>query len=114
MTAVVALNKLGMWRTLFAGWQLGTRLTTDPECQAVRDHREVTLMLRAEVNALVTVLVEKGIVSVDAWDAALEAEAHLLDKQLEQRFPGVTTSQTGLHINYPKVQARGWMKEWRW
>lgn len=47
-----ALNRLAKWRTVFAGWQLGTRARGDPESDAVRDHREATIMLRAEVNAL--------------------------------------------------------------
>lgn len=49
---LAALNKLAKWRSVFAGWQLGTRLKEDPECQAVKDHREVTILLRAEVSAL--------------------------------------------------------------
>jgi hypothetical protein len=35
---VKALQKLAKWRLIFAGWQLGTRLKGDPECDAVRDH----------------------------------------------------------------------------
>ena len=33
-----ALNVLAKWRTLLAGWQLGTRPKGDPECDAVSDH----------------------------------------------------------------------------
>jgi hypothetical protein len=42
---VSALERLAKWRTLFAGWQLGTRPKGEPESDAVRDHREATLML---------------------------------------------------------------------
>ena len=38
-----ACNRLTKWRSVFAGWQLGTRAKGDPECDAVRDHREVTI-----------------------------------------------------------------------
>mgnify|MGYP001587156880 CR=1 FL=1 len=41
------INRLTKWRTLFTGWQLGTRAKGDPEGDAVRDHREVTILLRA-------------------------------------------------------------------
>lgn len=34
------LNVVCKWRSLFAGWQLGTRPKGDPESDAVRDHRE--------------------------------------------------------------------------
>ena len=56
-----AMNRLAKWRSVFAGWQLGTRQIGDPESDAVRDHREVTLLLRAEQSALVLLLIEKGI-----------------------------------------------------
>src|SRR5438067_1656730 len=39
-----ALNRLTKWRSVFCGWQLGTRSSTDPEAQAVRDHREATML----------------------------------------------------------------------
>lgn len=54
------LQKLCKWRSVFAGWQLGTRPDTDAECQAVRDHREVTMLMRAELSALTALLIEKG------------------------------------------------------
>jgi len=56
-----ALNKFAKWRTWFASWQLGTRSDHDGECSAVKDHREVTMLLRAEVNALTKVLIDKGV-----------------------------------------------------
>lgn len=55
-----AMNKLAKWRSIFAGWQLGTRAKGDPESDAVRDHREATILLRAEVNALTACLIEGG------------------------------------------------------
>jgi len=42
-----ALNVLAKWRAHFSGWQLGTRPKGDPEGDAVRDHREATILLRA-------------------------------------------------------------------
>lgn len=50
------LNKLCKWRTILAGWQLGTRPKEDPEAQAVRDQRELLLLLRCEVTALIDIL----------------------------------------------------------
>src|SRR5205809_59165 len=47
-----ALNRLTKWRSVFAGWQLGTRPLGDPECDAVRDHREVTILMRAELTTI--------------------------------------------------------------
>lgn len=105
-----ALNKLAKWRSVFAGWQLGTRPDTDPECRAVRDHREVTLLLRAEMSALVVLLAEKGVIRTLEWENALEAEARKLDADLERRFPGFRTTLAGLEIDVEKAQemCRGW------
>ena len=45
-TMMRMFNRLCKWRTVLTGWQLGTRAKGDPEGDAVRDHREVTLLLR--------------------------------------------------------------------
>lgn len=111
MSVYDALNKLTKWRSVFAGWQLGTRLMDDPESQAVRDHREVTLLLRAEVSALVFLLIEKGVFSGDEWERRLETEALELDKLLEKRFPGISTGPDGVHFDLPKAAET--MKGWK-
>jgi hypothetical protein len=105
-----ALNILAKWRTLLAGWQLGTRTSTDPVAAAVRDHREVTLILRAEMNAMVGLLVRKGLVPEGEWLAALEAEAIQLNEDMARRFPGITANETGLNMKFP--EARETMKGW--
>ena len=63
MTAIQALNRVAKWRTLFAGWQLGTRPKGDPESDAVRDHREITILLRVEQSAIIGLLIRKGIIN---------------------------------------------------
>ena len=110
-TTMKALNRLAKWRVLLTGWQLGTREKGDPEGDAVRDHREVTLLLRAEVNALVYLLVEKDLVSEAEWNEALAREAELLQRSLEGRFPGVKATDDGLTID-PR-RAASWMGKWK-
>ncbi len=107
MTRLGAVQRLAKWRTIFTGWQLGTRPKGDPEADAVRDHREVTIILRAEVTALTGLLIEKGVFSADEYAAALDAEAILLSQDYEKRFPGVTAADDGLHID---TRALPWMK----
>lgn len=108
-----ALNKLAKWRSLLAGWQLGTREKGDPEGDAVRDHREVSLILRAEMTALTTLLIEKRVITPEEWFAALQREATLLDADFERRFPGVVTANDGLHIDRHRLVNAGWMKNWK-
>jgi hypothetical protein len=104
-----ALNRLAKWRTILTGWQLGTRRKGDPECDAVRDHREVTLLLRAEVNALHALLIDKGIIAADEWDRQLAIEAKQLETMLETRFPGATAQDHGMELDIKLVQP--WMSK---
>lgn len=106
-----ALNRLAKWRTVFAGWQLGTRAKGDPESDAVRDHRELSIMLRAENNALLRVLVDKGLVSVDEYHLALTKEAEQLNVDYQRRFPGFQATDDGLVMNI--ALARDTMQGWR-
>lgn len=105
-----ALNVLAKWRVLFTGWQLGTRPKGDPEGDAVRDHREVTILLRVESSALVGLLLAKGVITEAEWLDALCREAGRLNKDFERRFPGVTASEEGLTID---KRALPWMKGWK-
>lgn len=107
------LNVLAKWRSLLAGWQLGTRPDTDAECRAVRDHREVTLLLRAEVSALVGLLVQKGVFTAEEWYDSLGTEAIQLNQDMESRFPGVKATPTGLTFDLRVVERAGWMKGWK-
>jgi hypothetical protein len=105
-----ALQRLTKWRVLFTGWQLGTRPKGDPEGDAVRDHREVTILLRAECSALVGLLIQKGVFTAQEWQTALDAEAEQLSKDYERRFPGIKATDIGLSMA-PAIAAdtmRGW------
>jgi len=104
-----ALNRLAKWRAVYAGWQLGTRPKGDGEAQAVRDHREVTLMLRAEVTTLTGLLVRKGVLTEEELQVALAEEADQLSKDLEGKFPGMQATDDGIVLD-PEI-ARTTMAE---
>jgi len=110
---MAALNRLAKWRTLFAGWQLGTRPKGDPECDAVRDHREVTILLRAEMSAMAGVLLRKGLITEAEWTAALEREANDLSRDYAARFPGVEATDLGLSMDTRRIGREGWMRGWK-
>lgn len=111
MSALEALNRVAKWRGLLAGWQLGTRPKGDPESDAVRDHREATILLRVESSAIIGLLVRKGVITQAEWEAELAMEADQLSDAYATRFPGVTAADYGLVIDPKRVQ--GWMKDWR-
>ena len=94
-------NKLAKWRRVFMMWQLGNRPKGDPEADAVVDHREVTILLRAEVSALANLLVQKGIFTAVEYTAQVEVEAEHLDKQYMAKFPGIRSTQEGIDMSLP-------------
>jgi hypothetical protein len=106
-TALLVLRK---WRTVFAGWQLGTRPVGDPECDAVRDHRELSMILRAEQSAIIRLLIEKNICTREEWAHTLCEEAILLDQQYETRFPGFKASEIGITID---PRGHELLRKWR-
>jgi hypothetical protein len=109
MAAIEALNKLAKWRSVFAGWQLGTRSEDDAECKAVRDHREVTIVLRAEVNAITGLLIEKGVFTVEEWDARLEDEANHLRPSTASASPASRPPSTAWRWTWRRCAMRGWL-----
>jgi hypothetical protein len=103
-------NRLCKWRSVLAGWQLGTRSSDDPESQAVRDHREATLLLRVEVNALTACLIEAGVFSGRRFTEQVIVECEYLDRQFAARFPGMRSTDDGVAYELPLAAEtmRGW------
>lgn len=108
-----ALNRLTKWRNVFVGWQLGTREKGDPEGDAVRDHRELSMILRVEVTALTRLMLDKGVFTEEEFDAALAQEADLLNADFARRFPGIEATDEGLAMDPIVMQRAGTMKGWR-
>lgn len=105
-----ALNRLAKWRAVFAGWQLGTRPEDDPECDAVRDHREATLLHRVELTALTRLLLEKGVFTHEEFLDVMREEADTQSAVLAHRFPGFKATDDGMYIDVAIVRntMRGW------
>jgi hypothetical protein len=98
-----ALQRVCKWRSVFAGWQLGTRPDTDAECAAIRDHREVTILLRVEVNALAKCLMDAGVISPEKWQRQLLEEAEALHEMYKEKFPGMEATDIGIHYDTQKA-----------
>ena len=108
--AIRALNRVAKWRTMYAGWQLGTRLKGDPECDAVRDAAEARILLRVEVSALARLLVDAGVFTEEQWNDQLAVEADALNAMLAKKWPGVTATDFGLTFTAEAAES---MKGWR-
>lgn len=105
------MERLGKWRTVFTGWQLGTRPRGDPESDAIRDHRELTMALRADVNALTGLLISKGIFTAQEYTDQLQVECQHLCREYERRFPGFKATDDGMYIDV--AIARDTMRGWK-
>lgn len=104
-----ALNRLTKWRSVFAGWQLGTRTQDDPECKAVKDHREVTILLRCELTAITKLLLDKGVFTQEEFQVAMLQEAEMLSKDYENRFPGMKATDIGIQYDHRAIETmKGW------
>jgi hypothetical protein len=98
-----ALEKLARWRKFFASWQLGTTLAGDGRYKAVAHHRELSILMRAELSALTGLLLRKGVFTEQEWQAALELEAKQLDHDYEEAYPGWRTTADGLSMKMPEA-----------
>jgi len=104
------LNRLAKWRVVLVSWQLGTRLADDPECQAVKDHREVTILLRAEVSTLIGLCVRHGLFTTEDYQRALMEEAEMLNKNYERLFPGMKATDIGMQYDRRAAET---MRNWK-
>jgi hypothetical protein len=97
------LEKLCKWRKFFASWQLGSTSAADGEYKAVAHHRELSILLRAELSALTGLLLRKGVFTQQEWQDALEAEAKRLDHDYEENYPGWRSTPDGLSMKMPEA-----------
>lgn len=104
------LNRLTKWRTVFASWQLGTRSDTDAECLAVKDHRELCILMRAETSALLGLLLKKGVFTTDEFSAQVAEEAEELNEMYARKFPGFIATDSGIDIDIEKAAET--MRDW--
>ena len=107
------LNRLCKWRTVFSGWQLGTRAKGDPESDAVSHHREATIMLRIEVSALIGLLIKNKLFSLDELHTQLIEEATALGEEYEKFFPGFSATETGMKMTMPQARETMNKRNWR-
>lgn len=107
-----ALNKLAKWRTVFASRIMGTQTTEHVPTKALKEIVEGQLIMRAELNALLRHLTVNKMITNEQWLEAVKDEAITLDKLMEIRFPGITTSDQGVHFDPVMIREMGTMNGW--
>lgn len=97
------LERLGKWRSFFAGWMFGTQDRSHGPSKAVKDLVERSLVLRVEVSALTKILIDAGVTNAEEVAAHVEQEARYLSEALSKRFPGVQATDEGLRLDVQKA-----------
>lgn len=92
-------NRLAKWRTVLTGWVLGTKGQHEPGVQGMRDVMEARLLQRVELNALIALLVEKGVFTITEFKAQVVLECDDYQHVMEARFPGHVAVETGIQVN---------------
>lgn len=54
-------------------------------------------------NALIVLLVEKGVFTAEDWGRVVELEANQLADDLAKRYPGIRCTDTGLTLDTEKA-----------
>lgn len=104
-------GRLHRWGFVLVSRILGTRTAEDQQCKGMRDIITQNLMLRAEVNALTALLVEKGLFTSEELQARLQGEAKWLCERYEAQFPGARAGDVGMDIYDVQLYAKttkGW------
>lgn len=96
------LNRMAKWRRIFMMWQCGNKPKGHLEADAVTHHRELSMMLRAEVSALSNLLIRKGVFTQDEWERQLGEEADYLALAYGELFPGTHASTDGITFSGPE------------
>jgi len=78
--------------------------------EAVRDHREATILLRVEVSALAALLIDNGVFTTDDWASQLLEECRLLEEGYQKSWPGAASSDDGMVYDH---RATEWMQGWK-
>ena len=111
MSEINWLERLGKWRMVLTGRWLGTRATDDPQAKAARDLFDQMNCLRADVNALSRLLIDKKVITAEEFTAQIQDEAKWLCEQYEKTFPGFRATDEGMVI-YDMKAGRETTKGW--
>lgn len=96
-------NKLAKWRNFFASWQLGTTSANDGRYRAIKNHYELSILMRADINAITGLLIKKGVFTQEEYTEAIIAESKRLDHDYEESYPGWSSDDDGMHMTLPSA-----------
>ena len=76
----------------------------------MRDAREMLILLRIEVSAVVQLLVRHHLVTIDELMNTVADEAELLDQAYAKQWPGCSSSDVGMVYTAEAAETmKGWL-----
>jgi hypothetical protein len=101
MNVDTALNRLAKWRKFFVSWQIGTRELGDREAAAITHHVEMSILMRAELNAVIKLLIDTGTVTSGELEDAITVAALALSETYAKAYPGWAATDAGMTMKMP-------------
>lgn len=90
------VRKISHWKVVFANWQLGTRDNNDGAFLAIQDAKEADLRTNIKLDALIKLLLERGLVSEECLLVEQIDVANKLETSLEGKFVGAVANDDGM------------------
>lgn len=107
--STAALETLCKWRNVYG--LMATMGSQESFERYVRDTADKHLLLRAEVNAMTALLIQKGVFTATEFAVQLDVEAEHLSGVMVEAFPGFEATEIGLTMKMPEVQET--MQSWQ-
>ena len=108
-----AAGQLRQYGRLAASRLFGTVSNEDGRYKAIVDLEERSLFTRAEMNAVVQLLVAKGLVTEAEWTAQCVEEYRLLVASVGRSWPELTVEAHAIHVHdLPAHAARAKREGW--
>jgi hypothetical protein len=93
------MNRVVQWKEILANWQLGTKDDSDGSFRALQDLHDTTMRKGVKLEALVELLLARGIIRPeDLLEKQIELAVRL-DQSLEVKFPGVKVTDSGIQVD---------------
>lgn len=93
------MNRVVQWKEIYSLWQLGTRDDVDGANRALQDLHENSMRKGVKLDALVEVLLQRGLIHPEELIEKQTELAIRLDQSLEAKFPGAKATDDGMEID---------------
>lgn len=101
------LQRVRTWRIHFANVIAGTNMVNTEPYDAVAILADQVLMLRCEVNMLVNVVMQAGLVVPEQVGPMMHEVAESFNSEVEQCFPGYATTEHGMGVKLAAASKNG-------